>query len=231
VAHLQIETYFLHSPDSDTPIEETVDVMQDIYAAGKYRHFGLSNFSPEDVRKVYDYAKSKGFVLPTVYQGNYNPVARHYDTTLFPLLRELKIAFYAYSPLAGGFLVKSPEMFRSGGGADRGDPNGRVGKLYNGMYNRPSMLEALSEWESIATDARCSTSALAYRWVMYNSPLKEKYGDGIILGASRPRQLVETLQSIRAGPLESSIAKRVDKVWDLVEEEAPTDNYLGNLGQ
>jgi aryl-alcohol dehydrogenase-like predicted oxidoreductase len=74
--------------------------------------FGLSYYKPRQVREVYDFAKSKGYVLPTVYQGNYNPVARHYDFTLFPLLRELEIAFYACSPLAGKFSVKGAETLR-----------------------------------------------------------------------------------------------------------------------
>lgn len=143
--------------------------------------FGLSNFAPDDVRRVYDYAKSKGYVLPTVFQGNYNPVARHYDTSLFPLLRELNIAFYAYSPLAGGFLVKDGQMLSSGGGQGRWDPTSNVGKIYNDRYTKPSLLEALSEWETIANEARVSKAALAYRWVMYNSKLSAKYGDGIIV--------------------------------------------------
>ena len=133
------------------------------------------------MRRVYDYAKSKGYVLPTVFQGNYNPVARHYDTTLFPLLRELKIAFYAYSPLAGGFLVKDAEKLSTGGLLGRWDPNSRVGKVYNDRYSRPSLLKALSEWESIAIEARVSKAALAYRWVMYNSELRAEHGDGIIV--------------------------------------------------
>lgn len=133
------------------------------------------------MRRVYDYAKSKGYVLPTVFQGNYNPVARHYDTTLFPLLRELHIAFYAYSPLAGGFLVKDAQTLNTGGGQGRWDPSSRVGKIYNDRYNKPSLLEALSEWEAIANEARVSKAALAYRWVTYNSKLSAEYGDGIIV--------------------------------------------------
>lgn len=187
--------------------------------------FGLSNFKPEDVRQIYDFAKSKGYVLPTVYQGNYNPVARHYDKILFPLLRELKIAFYAYSPLAGGFLVKDAETLRKGGGVGRWDPNGRVGELYHHQYNRPLLVEALSEWESIANDAGISKAALAYRWVAYNSTLKSEYGDGIIIGASRHQQLLETLRAIEDGPLEASIAKKIDRVWDLVKDQAPVDSY------
>lgn len=131
------------------------------------------------MRRVYDYAKSKGYVLPTVFQGNYNPVARHYDTTLFPLLRELNIAFYAYSPIAGGFLVKDAQTLNTGGGQGRWDPNTYSGKVYNDRYTKPSLLEALSEWEAIANEARVSKAALAYRWVMYNSKLS--HGDGIIV--------------------------------------------------
>ena len=133
------------------------------------------------MRRVYDYAASKGYVLPTVFQGNYNPVARHYDTTLFPLLRELNIAFYAYSPLTGGFLVKDAHTLESGGVQGRWNPSSGVGKVYNGSYTKPSLLEALSEWEAIANEARVSKAALAYRWVMYNSKLNAEHGDGIIV--------------------------------------------------
>ena len=136
---------------------------------------------PEDVRRVYDYAKSKGYVLPTVFQGNYNPVARHHEKTLFPLLRELEIAFYAYSPLAGGFLVKDAHTLKTGSVQGRWDPGTPLGKAYNDIYTKPSLLEALSEWEAIANEARVSKAVLAYRWVMYNSKLSVEHGDGIIV--------------------------------------------------
>ncbi|KAL9066643.1 MAG: hypothetical protein Q9161_007402, partial [Pseudevernia consocians] len=220
-----VETYFVHSPDPDTPIEQTVDAMQLVYASGKYKHFGLSNFKPEDVRRAYDYAKSKGYVLPTVFQGNYNAFARHYDTTLFPLLRELNIAFYAYSPLAGGFFVKETQTLRTGGGQGRWDRSGPYGNIYPDRYVKPSLLEALSEWEAIASEARVSKAALAYRWVMYSSKLSVENGDGVIIGASRGSQLEETLRAIEDGPLDESIAKRVDNVWELVKDEAPVDMY------
>ena len=199
-----VETYFVHSPDPNTPIEQTVDGMQLIYASGKYKHvghdfpvrcqkkssseayeshlqFGLSNFTPEDVRKVYDYAASKGYVLPTVFQGHYNAVARHYETALFPLLRELNIAFYAYSPLAGGFLVKDAKTLDTDGGQGRWNPSNLVGKVDNKVDMKPLLLEALSEWEAIANEARVSKSALAYRWAMYHSKLSAEHGDGIIV--------------------------------------------------
>ena len=116
-----------------------------------------------------------------MFQGNYNPVARHYESTLFPLLRDLNIAFYAYSPLAGGFLVKDGQTLKTGSGQGRWDPTSRSGKVYNERYVKPSLLEALSEWEAIANEARVSKAALAYRWVTYNSKLSAEHGDGIIV--------------------------------------------------
>lgn len=103
----QVDIYYIHAPDKDTPLEETLKGIQQLYEQGAFKRFGLSNYSPSDVQKAYDICKQNGYVLPTVFQGNYNPVARRQETELFPTLRKLNIAFYAYSPLAGGFLTKT----------------------------------------------------------------------------------------------------------------------------
>lgn len=202
-----------------------MDAIQELYTAGKFKRFGLSNFNAEDVRKIYDYAASKDFVLPTVYQGSYSPIARHYEKTLFPLLRELKIAFYAYSPLAGGFLVKSPDIIEDGKGEGRWDPTSFVGGLYLKLFNKPSLVKALPTWEAIAKEAGISKAALAYRFITYHSSLSAEHGDGIIVGASSPKQLEQTLKSIEDGPLDPAIVKKVDEIWEHVKDEAPTSNY------
>lgn len=66
--------------------------------------------------------------------------------------------------MAGGFLVKDAGL-KSSGGAGRWDPSQGIGALYNKRYGRSSLLEALSEWESMANKADISKAALAYRWV------------------------------------------------------------------
>jgi len=226
----QVETYFLHSPDTETPIAETVDTIQELFKSGKFKHFGLSNFRPQQVQEVYDYASSKGYVLPTVFQGNYNPVSRHIEEDLFPLLRKLNISFYAYSPLAGGFLVKSREDIIGAGAGTRWDKDSMIGALYQKLYNKPLLLDALSEWDAIAKDAGISRAALAYRWVSFHSALDAKYGDGVIIGATRPAQLKETLAALEEGPLKLGIVDRIQKVWDSVKDEAPIDNYAAMSG-
>ncbi len=85
-------------PDSLTPIAETLAGVDEVYKLGLFRRFGLSNYQAADVQAVYDHCVEKGYVLPTVYQGTYSPVTRYQETILFPTLRKLGIAFYAYSP-------------------------------------------------------------------------------------------------------------------------------------
>lgn len=175
------------------------------------------------MQKVYDICKANSYPLPSVYQGNYSAVARKQETLLFPTLRKLNIAFYAYSPIAGGLLTKTKQDILDGKG--RFDTSTGIGQMYAGMYSKPSYLEALAEWEQIAKDEGCSRASLAYRWVKYNSPLKEEYGDAIIVGASRVEQLRETFTELAKGPLSAKAEEAIDGIWKKIEHEAPLDNY------
>lgn len=192
--------------------------------------FGISNFSAKEVQEIYDYASSKGYVLPTVYQGNYSPLCRHLEDDLFPVLRKLNISFSVYGPLAGGFLTKTPEAFQGDESALAGgrfDRNGGVGNIYHGLYNKKPLVESLSEWNAIARKAGVSNAALAFRWLGYHSALREDEGDSIVFGASRPSQLMEGLESLRAGPLDKEIVNEIQGFWEKVKEHAPVDNFHG----
>jgi aflatoxin B1 aldehyde reductase len=219
-----VDIFYIHAPDSTIELAEWVPVIDKLYKEGLFQRFGLSNYKPEDVRAVYDYSKKNGLVLPSAYQGNYSPIARLPDTTLFPVLRELKIAFYAYSPLAGGFLTKTRAQIEEGK-IGRFVPGTVLGDMYRNLYAKPTYLDALSEWESIANDEGTSRAELAYRWVNYHSPLKAEHGDAIIFGASSSEQLVQTVQGLKRGPLKESTVKRIDEVWEKIKHEAPLDNY------
>jgi len=97
--------------------------------------------------------------------------------------------------------------------------------MYQKMYNRPKLLAALSDWESLASEAGVSKAALAYKWVAYHSVLSSVLGDAIIVGASRSSQLDDTLQILRSGPLEAAIVTKIGKLWEEVKDQAPVDNY------
>ena len=191
-----------------------------------FKRFGLSNFTAEEVDEVIRVAKEKNYVLPSVYQGLYSPIARRAETELFPTLRKHGIAFYAYSPSSGGFLNKTRADFETEG-KGRWDPSTFLGQLHNALYKKDAMLDALDQWVKIAEEAGVSKVELAYRWVTYNSSMKRELGDAIIFGARTIEQLKETLAGLKKGPLSKEVQAKIDNIWKVAEKDSPLNNIDG----
>jgi aflatoxin B1 aldehyde reductase len=114
----QINIEYLHAPDRTTPFEEAAEAMNQAHREGKIKHWGISNYTAEEVQRFIDICEEHGWVKPSVYQGHYNPIVRSGEPSLFPVLRKHNIAFYAYSPAAGGFFAGSYNEERTGGRFD-----------------------------------------------------------------------------------------------------------------
>lgn len=105
VAAPPVDILYLHAPDHNTPIAETLTAVNDLHEQGVFKRFGLSNYSAWEVMEIYHICLSKGYIKPTVYQGMYNALTRVVEDELMKCLSYLNIAFYAYNPLAGGILT------------------------------------------------------------------------------------------------------------------------------
>jgi len=221
----QFDILYLHAPDETVPITETLEAVNEVYKKGTFKRFGLSNFNAEQVQEVYDLSKEKGWVLPSVYQGNYSPIARHLETLLFPTIRKLGFVFYAYSPLAGGFLTKATADLDAGAGRFN---DVALGGLYSRLYDKPSLRSALAEWNDVAEKEGISKAELAYRWVAYDSFLKAELGDAVIFGASKLGQIEQTAGWLKKGGLSEEAHKRIDAIWESVKDDAPVDNFWGS---
>src|SRR6476660_9284266 len=94
-----IDLYYQHRVDKDVPIEETVGAMAELVEAGKVRHLGLSEASPETIRRAHA-------VHPiTALQTEYSLFTRDLEDEILPTLRELGIGLVPYSPLGRGMLT------------------------------------------------------------------------------------------------------------------------------
>ncbi|OAA60335.1 Aldo/keto reductase [Niveomyces insectorum RCEF 264] len=215
----QVDIFYIHMPDSQTPIAETLAGVDEVYKLGLFRRFGLSNYQATDVEAVYNHCAEQGYVLPTVYQGTYSPITRYQETALFPTLRRLGIAFYAFSPSAGGFLGKTVAQIEE---SLKNPPAGPFRRRY---AENPVFVSALAKWNAVADEEGIRPAELAYRAVAYHSALKRELGDALIIGASSIEQLEETLASIENGPLSEKAQKGVDEVWDLVKNEPPIRGF------
>ncbi|KAL2816550.1 NADP-dependent oxidoreductase domain-containing protein [Aspergillus granulosus] len=228
----QFDVYCLHAPDRRVALEIQLDAINTLHQQGKIKRFGISNAFGYEVEEMVRIAKDNNWVLPSVYQGNYSAVARRPEKELFPILRQYGIAFYAYSPIAGGFLAKDSEQFgNEPQGTGRWDPSNVVGGLYHFLYNRPAMVEGLRQWNVLSNESRIPKAELAYRWVVHNSALLGENGDKIIIGPQDLRQLNEILEFVKKGPLSDEVGKKIDELWKVVEDDAPLDNWNDGLSK
>jgi aryl-alcohol dehydrogenase-like predicted oxidoreductase len=150
-----IDLYYQHRVDKTVPIEETVGAMAELVQAGKVRHLGLSEASPETIRRAHA-------VHPiTALQTEYSLWERAPERELLPTLRELGIGFVAYSPLGRGFLsgaIRSPEDFEEGD-FRRHDPR------FQGE-NLQRNLELVERVREMAEEKGVTPGQLALVWVM-----------------------------------------------------------------
>ncbi|KAL7804246.1 NADP-dependent oxidoreductase domain-containing protein [Trichoderma afarasin] len=218
----RVRTYLLHGADETVSFEKQMEAIQKLYKKGSFERFGISNFSREQILSIYDIAKSKGYVLPSVFQTSYSLAARHHETELFPMLRKLGFSIQAYSPMAGGFLAKTPEYIEQGLGS--WNPDTATGKFSRGLFYKPSYMKMLGEFGALSEKSGISRAGLAYRWVRHHSGLKSHSGDEMIIGASTSDQLADTMKELEGGPLEPWIVQRIDELWELVKDEEVIDN-------
>jgi aryl-alcohol dehydrogenase-like predicted oxidoreductase len=150
-----IDLYYQHRVDPDVPIEETVGAMAGLVEAGKVRFLGLSEAAPDTVRRAHK-------VHPIVaLQTEYSLWSRDAEAEILPTVRQLGIAYVAYSPLGRGFLTgqfKSPADFPD-------DDYRRFHPRFTGG-NFERNIALVHEIEAMAAEKGCTAAQLAIAWVL-----------------------------------------------------------------
>jgi len=151
-----VDLYYQHRVDKTVPIEETVGAMKELVDAGKVRHIGLSEASPETIRRAHA-------VHPvTALQSEYSLWAREpEDNEVLETVRELGIGFVAYSPLGRGFLTGA---FRSPDDFDDGDFRKYQPRFQGENFARN--LDLVERVQEIAGEKGCTPAQLALAWVL-----------------------------------------------------------------
>jgi len=150
-----IDLYYQHRIDPATPIEETVGALAELVQAGKVRHIGLSEASPQTLERACK-------VHPvTALQSEYSLWTRDPEDGALAACRRLGIGFVAYSPLGRGFLtgaIASPEDFAP-------DDYRRHTPRFQGD-NFGKNLELVAKVKEIAALMGCTPAQLALAWVL-----------------------------------------------------------------
>jgi len=212
-----VDIMYLHAPDKITPFKETCEAMHQAYLEGKFERFGLSNYTVEQVEEIIKVCEEYGYIKPSVYQGQYNPICRGAETRLFSVLRDNNIAFYAYSPSACGFFSNKVSRLSAVDKDSRWNIASPLGKKYTGDYFHDPLFAAAEIVKQQAKKYGISGHAAALRWTTWHSHLAAENGDAVLVGASNLAQLEENLNILEQGPLPEALIKTMDGVWEDVK--------------
>ena len=208
-----IDLLYLHSPDLDTPAEQTLEACFELHQQGKFKQLGLSNYAAWQVAEVVETCRHNGWMQPVVYQGMYNALTRDVERELFPCLRNYGISFYAYNPLAGGLLTGKyqsiDDMPDTGRFAER---NG-----YEERYWKKDYFDVLQQLTRTCGELGLTPTQAAMRWLVNHSLLDAEQGDGIILGATRIEHLTNNMAACDQVPLDQSIIDIFDQGWEVIK--------------
>ena len=181
-----VDIFYSHRYDPGTPLEETMGALSDIVRSGKALYVGLSKYPADKLQQAIDLLKQAGTSC-LVYQDRYNIFAPQTEETVLPVVRENRIGFVAFSPLAQGLLSDKylhgiPE-------------NSRAAHSYGFLKREtitPDMLARIAQLNDIAASRGQTLAQMSLAWCLHRPELTS-----VIIGASSLQQLQDNLQSLR----------------------------------
>jgi aryl-alcohol dehydrogenase-like predicted oxidoreductase len=210
----RIDVLYLHRPDPNTPIEQTLATLDDLVRSGAVAHVGQSNFAAWQIADMLHMARSSGWPQVRISQPMYNLLSRRVEGEYAACAQRFGLSSITYNPLAGGLLTGK---HRPG---DEPTPGTRFSKqMYRDRYWNPTQFAAVERLREIAGEAGLTLVDLALRWVI-GRPLTE----AVLVGASSAAQLRVNLRALDGPPLSADVLAACDDVWATLRGVAPAYN-------
>jgi aryl-alcohol dehydrogenase-like predicted oxidoreductase len=178
-----IDVYLVHKVDTLTPIEETLEALEDLVRDGKVRYLGFSNWPAWLAAKAAGLQRARGGSPFRAAEMYYSLVGRDLEHDVVPFCLDAGIGVMAWSPLAGGFLS---------GKYTRDKPKGESGDRLGGFdflpYDRARGFDLVDLLRSIAAKRDATPAQIAIAWVLTRPAVA-----AVLIGASRAEQLDDNL--------------------------------------
>ncbi|KAF7796532.1 hypothetical protein EIP86_007712 [Pleurotus ostreatoroseus] len=203
--NIKIRVFYLHAPDRSVPFEDTLEAVNDLYKEGLFEELGLSNYMSWEVAEIVGICKRRGFVAPTVYQGQYNVLYRTPED-------EPNAPTHSGGLLTGKLLGAPPAP------GSHFDPSSRVGALYTQRFAHAQAAAKLLR--GFARRHDLALIDVAYRWLQHHSAMGPE-DHGMIVGGSSVAQIEEAVVKCEQGPLPDDLVAACDKAWKAVRGHAP----------
>ena len=209
-----LDLYYCHRPDPETPIEETVKAMDTLIQQGKVLYWGTSEWSTGEIMEAYSVARQYNLIPPTMEQPRYNMIHRdRVEGELTRLYHSIGLGMTTFSPVSAGMLT---------GRYNEGIPaNSRLSiERLDFLRERWERLKengivpVIETLESIAQKIGANLPQLAVAWCLKNENVSS-----VILGASKPEQLINNLASLEfVDSLDDELMDEINVALSTVKE-------------
>lgn len=200
-----VDLYFCHRFDPTTPVEETMQVLSDMVAAGKILYYGVSEWSPVQITEAVAVTKEYHLRPLSVIQPQYNMVDRYIEDEIIGICEKNGIGITTFSPLAQGLLTGK---YRKGAPIPAGSrATWQADKQINHLLT-DDHLDKVEKLLKVAEEVGVPLSVLALAWI-----LRKKQITSVITGASRPAQLEANVKASGLS-LSQDVLDEIDKILD-----------------
>lgn len=200
-----VDIYYCHRYDENTPLVETIQAMQDLIHMGKIMHWGVSQWTADQIADASSKCKANGWIPPAVDQPIYSLLNRGIEERVLPVCANHGLGVAVFSPLAQGILTGK----YSGGVVPEGS-RGSIESLNMFMREHLSDEEVLARVDRLAELGReCHLSAAQ---MALAALLQRREVDTLIVGASSPSQLEENVRASGVS-LNPDLVDQIDELF------------------
>jgi 1-deoxyxylulose-5-phosphate synthase len=180
-----VDLYQIHRWDKETPIEETLEALNDVVRAGKARYIGASSMFAWQFATALHASAQHGWTSFVSMQNHYNLTYREEEREMLPLCQARGVGVIPWSPLARGFLARPPVR----NPAEQGETTrSRSDQFAHQLYYRDDDFVVAGRLASLAERRRVPMAQLALAWLLYQPAVT-----AAIIGASKPNHLEDAV--------------------------------------
>ena len=209
-----IDIYYLHQPDRDVAIADSLEAMDGLRREGKVRWIATSNYAAWQIAEMFAISKERGFRAPLVAQPMYNVLARGIEQEYLAFTQGFGVSNVCYNPLAGGLLSGKQSFEKGPLPGTRFDGNA----MYLQRFWHEEYFRAVEMLRAAADGLGISLAELALRWVCHRPGV-----DSVILGASKFAHLEQNIRAARGAALPEEALATCAAAWQALL--GPTPNY------
>lgn len=182
-----VDIYYLHRPDPVTPLADIIGALSEAITSGKIKHYGVSNYSAEQLGELIKVADENSLARPVICQPSLSLLKQEILSDLIPLCDKESIAVAPYRILESGLLAG---IYKRGAEAPEGS-RAKVAPGWIGFEFNDELFDKLESYEKQAEEAKVSIAHYAIRWA-----LKCPAVVSVVLGASSEGHIDKAITAV-----------------------------------